>query len=206
LNSEKYQVDNHQLLNYSGSQEKKTFKCTPPFYNFPTFQKVRLFKILFFFKVQTEQNSARSNISTTRSFARLPLSQKSLAESEYLNSDDTESIVAAVQTPKIEKSNLVRTITEVFKKIFKQPLSPMVDKRKTSTTEKIQDEKEKPSNLSNLDSDFDIYGREKDLKRDSTEFDLYGEEVVEVLDTVEEDCVKVMKKRSSSKNDIFLLM
>jgi hypothetical protein len=132
------------------------------------------------------------------------LSQKSLAESEYLASDDTETqSIQAVQAPKIEKSNLVRTITEVFKKIFKQPLSPVVDKRKTVE----KDEKEKPSHLSEyMDdaSEFDIYGR-KTMKRDSTEFDLYGEEVIEVVDGFEED-VKVMKKRSSSKNDIFLLM
>jgi hypothetical protein len=132
------------------------------------------------------------------------LSQKSLAETEYLASDDTETqSIQAVQAPKIEKSNLVRTITEVFKKIFKQPLSPVVDKRKTVE----KDEKEKPSHLSEyMDdaSEFDIYGR-KTMKRDSTEFDLYGEEVIEVVDGFEED-VKVMKKRSSSKNDIFLLM
>jgi hypothetical protein len=130
------------------------------------------------------------------------LSQKSLAETEYLASDDTETqSIQAVQAPKIEKSNLVRTITEVFKKIFKQPLSPVVDKRKTVEKD------EKPSHLSecmNEVSEFDIYGR-KTMKRDSTEFDLYGEEVIEVVDGIEED-VKVMKKRSSSKNDIFLLM
>eukprot|EP01080_Neovahlkampfia_damariscottae_P006128 gene6128-10137_t len=169
-------------------------------------------------EVATEINSARSNNSNQRSFQRLPLSN-TFAETEFVNTESLRDLTLARpkhldESLKPEKNNhniILNTISDVFKKIFKKPNTPNSklnspnSKYNSPKLEIIRDEKERPSETKGS-STFDIY----QPGIESTLFDLYGENVLEEGEELDEGEFVIkrvpLKKRTSSKSDVFLLL